>query len=212
MISSLSLSKTLHVWLCLCVCFGVEGLGQRLCVCVCLEGATVGGVGGRAVGQLSVKPNKSFRLSTFACGGAKSPRHLLDDAPGARPLPPPLTPPSILLLPLTSSACVWRALRGAQWAARGPLSAPAVPTLSPLSGPADVSAATPHHLPLRAGGGGGGRGTSGRSRQEWRVEWGGRLGCQCRFGPVLEGSLLLLNIIWCPASCCRCYYLAARTH
>lgn len=101
----------------------------------------------------------------------------------------------------------------------GALSALAVRTESLLSRPADVSTATPHHLPLPAGG--------GRPWQDWEeplMGWrgggdsvfsarGGQAGVGSgRFGPAVGAEGVLLNIIWCPASCRRDYYLLARSY
>lgn len=63
------------------------------------------------------------------------------------------------LLQQTSSACVWRS---AQWRSSGPVSSSG-PHRAPIVWPADVSAATPRHLPFPAGGGRAGQGWGGRS-------------------------------------------------
>lgn len=91
MISSLSLPKLG----CACVCvLELRGLDGD-CVCV-WRGSGVGGWGGRAVGQLSVKPNKSFRLSTICMRWRKKgPVICWMTHPGPTPFPPPLTPPYI---------------------------------------------------------------------------------------------------------------------
>lgn len=154
--------------------------------CVCFGGVGVRGEGRR---EGPGESNKSLRLSRFAWEALK--------------------PVICSMMPLqqTLSACVWR---GAQWRSAGPVSS-SNPHRAPIVWPADVSAATPRHLPLPVGGG---RGWQAIPTAEGA---GGRVQCQrghlSWIWPVLTSSGerdgVHLSIIWCqlPSN----YYLLAHT-
>lgn len=195
MISSLSLPKLcMHVY----VCFGVKGLRQT---CVCGEVESWGcerGVGGGGE-QLSVKPNKSFGLSRFACGGAKKGPVICwmthsDPTPPTPPDPSLHPPPHLICMCMACPARCTIGGLGAPVSSSGPNTEAIVWACRCLGSHAAPSAASRR---WGAGVGGAGRSVIGLSAPVWA-------------GP--RGLLLLLNIIWCPASCCRRYYLAARTH